>query len=94
MKRYDDCPFENSECRKCSLSNYEMDCHNNPAQKLGYWMAVKKITQKAIEANAGITQQAISKFITGERDIGNASARTVSKIAGVLGVTVEDLIDG
>lgn len=93
MKRYEDCIMTDSECRKCSLSSYERDCHGAPAQKLSYAMRSAGKTQKMLEADTGIAQQSISKWVTGERDFGAATARTATKVARALNTTVENLID-
>ena len=93
MKRYDDCPYQNSECRKCSLSSYEIDCHGRPADKLSYAMDRIGMNQVQLAAAVGMKQQAISRFQRKERDLGGAQARTVMRIARALYTTVEDLID-
>ena len=93
MKRYNDCIMENSECPGCSLSNYGMDCHNNPAHPIAYFRSVSGLSQQQLSDKSGIVRQQIAKYETGERRIDTAQARTVLRLARALGVTVEDVIE-
>lgn len=94
MKRYNDCVMQNSECRKCSLSSYELDCHGNPAHALAYFRKLRKFSQQQLSDSSGVVRQQIAKYETSERDLACAQAMTVLRLARALGVSVEDLIDG
>lgn len=92
MKRYTDCIMQNSECRKCSLSSYERDCHNNPAHPLAYYRGLKGMSQQRLADESGVIRQQIARYETDERDLAGAQVKTVIKLARVLGVAVEDLV--
>ena len=53
----------------------------------------KGLTQKGLSEATGISLRTLQKYETGERDIAKAEAATVVKIARLLGMTVEDLVE-
>ncbi len=59
---------------------------------LEYWRKTRGMTLKQLSEASGIMVKSISRFETGERELKNASAETVLKLAKALGVSVEELI--
>lgn len=59
---------------------------------LEFWRKTKGMTLKKLSEATGMMIKAISRFETGERELKNASAETVLKLAKALGVSVEELI--
>lgn len=49
-------------------------------------------TQQSLSEETGLHIRLIQKFESGERDLGNAAATTVQKLAAALGCKIEDLI--
>ena len=50
------------------------------------------LSQSQLAEQAGVSIRMIQKYETGERNINNASAITIYKLAKALKVTVEDLL--
>ncbi|MGN0461533.1 MAG: helix-turn-helix domain-containing protein [Ruminococcus sp.] len=51
------------------------------------------LSQSQLAESSGVSFRMIQKYETGDRDINNASAITVFKLAQTLKVNVEDLIN-
>ena len=51
------------------------------------------LSQTQLSELSGVSMRMISKYETGEKDINKAHALTVFKLAEVLGVTVEELLE-
>lgn len=60
---------------------------------LEYWRKTRGMTLKQLSEATGILIKSISRFETGERELKNASAETVLKLAKALGVSVEELLE-
>lgn len=60
---------------------------------LEFWRKTKGMTLKQLSEATGMMIKAISRFETGERELKNASAETVLKLAKALGVSVEELLE-
>lgn len=60
---------------------------------LEFWRKTKGMTLKQLSEASGIMVKSISRFETGERELKNASAETVLKLAKALGVSVEELLE-
>ncbi len=60
---------------------------------LEYWRKTRGMTLKQLSEASGIMVKSISRFETGERELKNASAETVLKLAKALGVSVEELLE-
>lgn len=59
---------------------------------LEYWRKMRGLTLEQLAERAGTTINTISRFENGIRDIGNASADTVKRLAKALDVSMEELL--
>ena len=70
-----------------------MPTHDNQTDNpIKQWRTKKKLTQQSLADGTGLHIRLIQKFESGERDLGNAAAATVQKLAIAFGCKMEDLI--
>ena len=94
MKRYPDCQYdEGGSCAACSLSNYNLDCHNNPVNTLAFHRKRCGLSQQKLADAAGVQRSQIGKYEGGVYSLANLTLASAVAIAGVLGITAEDLLD-
>ena len=61
------------------------------SQNLKHALEMKGVSQRELAKRTGITEASISRYISGERE---PRAYTLSKIASVLHMTMDELIGG
>ena len=70
-----------------------MPTHDNQTDNhIKQWRTKKKLTQQSLADGTGLHIRLIQKFESGERDLDNAAATTVQKLAIAFGCKMEDLI--
>lgn len=91
-KRYEDCQNPGANCEACSLSSYGRDCHNNPSGYLAYRRSVLGYTQQDVADRASINIRMYRKYERGEYKAENITAGILSRVAEVLGTTVDKVL--
>lgn len=78
------------------MSRYGKPQHTENAKeisKLKWAREIKGFSQRTLAEASGVYVRQIQSFESGERDINNAAAITIYKLATVLGVKMEELIN-
>lgn len=60
---------------------------------LQYYRNLKRITQAELAKRAGVNLRTLQGYEQGRKNINNAQTATVSRLATVLGVSVQDLLE-
>lgn len=63
----------------------------NEKQNLRFWRRLRDLTQKELAEKVGVTPKMIYYYEADNEAFRRASFETVSKIADVLGITVDDI---
>lgn len=66
-----------------------MDQKGTTAGRIRFWLNQRKMTQKDLAHESGVTEAAISKYVNGDRE---PRAVTMAKIAAALNVTTDELM--
>ncbi len=73
-----------------TLTGAEVDAYLAAPSNLAFWRHHRGMTQSALAAEIGIAQPSLAQAETGRRGL---SVRTYAKLAKVLRVRIEDLLD-
>lgn len=73
-----------------TVSSDEVDAYLASPTNLAFWRRHRNMTQTALAAQVGITQPSLAQAETGRRGL---SVNTYAKLAKVLKVRIEDLLD-
>ncbi|MBR3317987.1 MAG: helix-turn-helix transcriptional regulator [Atopobiaceae bacterium] len=58
-------------------------------ERLRFWLAQRRMTQRDLAVASGVTEAAVSKYVNGERE---PRAITLTKLASALGVSTDELM--
>lgn len=73
-----------------TLTGAEVEAYLASPTNLAFWRRHRDMTQTALAAQVGITQPSLAQAETGRRGL---SVNTYAKVAKVLKVRIEDLLD-